>query len=280
MEKQPIIDTDLDYEDDESLNNTFDEGTTLEDISPDEDFDEGTTLEDISSEEDFSDTDIPEQQVEDRRIVVSDTSGDDDHRFVMMGDNSILVSNVHPEDVGASMVPFDMPCGTICPICPKAYRQLKRHVVQVHLPYYWYGWSACYHCKRSYGTIKKLAMHNHSPNDIVKKGAWADKIRTAMLLIQMFMGVWNTRQLLDLVKARHWYPTSVQEDLDYNSPFLPVEKRWLAHYDLTFTDDYGGPTADYKPDPPNRTACLVHWRIAVQLLAQLSAEQRRQIFSL
>ena len=167
---EPNYDTELDYED-----------TETESEWP------GTTASEDETEE------------EDKRIVIERSPPQaEDLRFVMMNNNHIEASEIHQDDIGAEMITWDSDqADSMCPMCPQTSRRLKRHIITNHLPYYWYGMYACFHCKVNCGSQKVLEInHPDCPRLERPMGTWSNYMRTAMMMLAKFFGVNNQKELL------------------------------------------------------------------------------------
>jgi hypothetical protein len=121
----PIIDTDLDYDPDSTLEE-YEEGYDTESTL------HTTQTEGSSEEESGNDT-----------IIVISSSGNpsssptsvpmEDTRYVIMGDVFICNISVLPEDIGARVITVGNTIGSLFPICPKTTSRLKRHYVNATL---------------------------------------------------------------------------------------------------------------------------------------------------
>ena len=147
---------------------------------------------------------------------------------VMMGERSVEIVNVHPDDVRGEMVCWGSPVGQICHICPEVSRisRLRRHVVGAHLPWFVRGWTACQVCHEQCLSQQNLQRRHANCLAQNQQLAWVWRMIVALHYIRQQFGLQNLSQLLQLVIVNQWYPAPSPGNV-YNSPFSEYEQTWL-----------------------------------------------------
>lgn len=206
-------------------------------------------------------------------------SSDESECTIMMGDQRFVVKNVHPNDVGASMVAVGATTGSVCPVCPKRCSRLKRHVLQEHLPWFLNPATACFSCKEQTGHWHQLNLkHDQCPNFTVDTmNAWCGEVWSILHLMASSLDLENLNDLLRYVIDRRLYPCSANNYEEYNSPFNSYEVEWMQHFDRHCTSDFRS-DVQYHPSPPNRLICILHWRTLLNVLCLLPPVVVSKIF--
>ena len=159
-----------------------------------------------------------------------------------------------------------------CIICAESATNMRKHAFECHLPYFWSPFSACFTCQEQLGSVPRLKkMHL----DVHLDEAYQFRsLRNYMGRVLSFFHKlsWELTQsadltiLLDLVIKKQWYPEKDLQRIDFTHTELallvPFQKLWEEE--------------DVEPQvsPPNGLTSLLHWRIIVSLLAQLSKERQ------
>jgi hypothetical protein len=201
----PIVDTDLDYDPDSTLEGDSEGYDTESSIH--------TTQTEGSSDEQSGASKA--QPIANQYQAIPDTSGNtEDIRYVIMGNMKISNITVPPEDVGAHVITVGNIIGSLCPICPKMTTRLKQHMLTQHLPWFVRGPSACFACRTQCGTVPTL-QNNHSSctreaNHMIK---WAERINFKLLMIAESLGLFNSTQLIQLTIQQKLFPESQTNNL-------------------------------------------------------------------
>lgn len=191
------------------------------------------------------------------------------------------------ENLNISNIPVPLPVqnslgssvgvGRQCPLCGEFIRNLRRHVSQEHLPWYFNPEVTCWECRSYQGTLCFL-RHRHLSVPACSEGyfsernlyRWLSLVAGLLNEISSFWGLSSVADLLDLVVQRHWYPSCSHYTVSEVSQVL-----------FGLVDRYMGfePKDNYCVNPPNGVAALLHWEVFFNLLTNLSSEYQIQVKS-
>lgn len=222
---------------------------------------------------------------DDSGTTISDSDSDaspnpenHDLRVVVMGDDSFHVENVEPEDSGVQLVSFGPTTGSMCPICPKRFSRIKRHIVSAHIPWYLNPSTACFSCEEQCGSkYNLLKQHANCPQSNGEiKSRWSIEVLGFLRTLIKCLKLQNQCDLLDFVVRQQLYPTSANCNECYNSPFTKDEIEWLSYYEEVCAPDYEQNTS-FTTSPPNRIVGILHWRTILNVLNLLPESVKKDL---
>ena len=159
-----------------------------------------------------------------------------------------------------------------CIICAESATNIRKHVFEYHLPYFWSPCSACFTCKEQLGSIshlKKMHLDVH-PTDAYQFRNLHDYMGRVLSFLHKLS--WELTQstdltfLLNLVIKKQLYPENNSQRID----FTHTELSLLAPFQKIWEEENVEP----QVSPPSGLTSLLHWRIIISLLAQLPKERQ------
>lgn len=158
-----------------------------------------------------------------------------------------------------------IPKGHQCPLCESApNRNLKRHVIEQHLPYFWNVHTTCFQCKINCGGESRLQDHHlrledHMEYKVMPIDFWLTRVIVYLQeLAHLKTGGQDLQSLLQYVVEENIYPVSPTTPFDtIELEFMKILHKVIAAPNLKFDSSFS---------PPTSPASLWHWRIISNLL--------------
>ena len=170
------------------------------------------------------------------------------------------------------------PLGQTGPLCQlEVFVRLRKHIDEVHLPWYLEPHRCCWTCEQSFpGIGLVLSYHNpeqpgHSASSLLTDDnlqRWARLMLGVITHIAIALSCPSIRDLLQLVIDRRWYPTESRF-------YLPP----VNHSCFRMLDHFWGVSAveEYTLNPPNQVSMLCHWNIMMLLMSHLPEDVQQTI---
>ena len=162
-----------------------------------------------------------------------------------------------------------------CVVCHESATNMRRHVHEVHLPYFWDPWSTCFACRDHLGSqarLRKLHLEVHPDQAYQFRNLHEYMGRVISCLRKISQDLVNSNQLSELLKFvcdRQLYPPYDAQRIDFG----PMELR-LLH---PFQHLWGEVEVQPQVSPPSGVTSLLHWRILVYLVAALPKETQQAL---
>ena len=153
-----------------------------------------------------------------------------------------------------------IPKGCQCPLCKSApNRNLKCHVIEQHLPYFWNVHTTCSQCKINCGGESRLQEHHlrledHREYKVISIDFWMTSVIAYLQeLARLKTGGPDLQSLLQYVVEENIYPVSLTTPFDaIELEFVKILHEVIAAPNLKFDSSFS---------PPTSPASLWHWRI-------------------
>lgn len=157
----------------------------------------------------------------------------------------------------------------LCPVCMGWTTHMRRHVHDMHLPWYHSFTSCCWECQ---ARVDRPEKHDHplkvTDNNLLQWCYWMNGL---LHFLKFHLDCLSLNDLLTCAVARCLYSKSSQDS------FSLVESSLLSMLQSLF----GLPEVPvYTVSPPNSVLSLLHWRSIVALLTALPPSIRQEFKSL
>ena len=162
-----------------------------------------------------------------------------------------------------------------CIICRETATNMRRHVYEVHLPYFWDPCCTCFTCKDhlgSQGRLRKLHLEVHTGQSHQFRNLEEYMGRVISCLKRISQEVVQSTQLSHLfqhVCDKQWYPAHDGQRVDFDY----LELMLLQPFQV-FWGEVG---VQPHVSPPSGLVSLLHWRVMIHLLAALSPETQQMV---
>jgi TatD DNase family protein len=164
--------------------------------------------------------------------------------------------------------------GKYCPICKVTVAQrLRRHAEEQHVPWFLSPNRACWTCK---GTAQSATFAQYSHDTCVRVSMGDEDIGTFVQLAngtlellrhELKCSTWE--DLLQLVVDKGWYPTQNQLPTDLSLQQKVSMWLWEKENMRSFT-----PADQFSISPPTSVACLLHYKVLLHILANVTQATR------
>lgn len=161
-----------------------------------------------------------------------------------------------------------------CYVCGhSAHEKMRRHVMKVHLPWYWYPHTACWECLEQETQSSSLAVRHSLEHNVGYTfddnhlHLWCMLVNGALHFLAKCLKCDGLNGLLEYVLTRQLYTR-------LKSGFSEQEYRFLNFY-----VEHHGPETDIRQlcfQPPNHIICLVNWELTACLLRRISPEMQTE----
>lgn len=156
-----------------------------------------------------------------------------------------------------------------CDVCNLQTRgKIRRHVLKKHLPWFWYGTTACWDCGTQEAQASSLTIRHtnqHQMNCLFDEEhlhLWCQMINGSLHLLRSWFDCDGLDGLLKYVLERRLYE-------NVQSGFSGQEEQLLLFY----ANNYSPKSVAYiSVNPPNHVVALVNWEIMVALLRRLGTK--------
>ena len=163
--------------------------------------------------------------------------------------------------------------GKNCGLCGGTVSNMKRHMLESHLPYYWLPHQCCVVCTMHIGSGERLWTHHLDVHE--GKAYQFNSIQEYVARMRSFMTQVCTllcqsddlQCLLTYVCEKQLFPPKDPQRVDFNE---------METILLNFIRE-DGITSAPKISPPDCVASLYHWRIASKVLGELSQEDQERL---
>jgi TatD DNase family protein len=160
-----------------------------------------------------------------------------------------------------------------CSICGLPSREkMRRHVLREHLPFFWYGSTACWDCEiqetqASSMTVRHTKEHQIGCSfDEEHLHLWCQLASGSLHLVTSWLECDGLDSLLEYVLNRQLY-THVQ------SGFSELESHMLIFYVENYSPRA---VASLSCRPPSHFICLTNWEIMASLLQRVESQRQRE----
>ena len=202
-----------------------------------------------------------------------------------MEEEHLFVPNYNDEQLNTSLencpprnVPTKPGRGTKkCPICETYSSNLKKHMLGMHLPYWFDSQLTCLQCKLYIGGMKRLReqhldVHESEECYFTNLLEFQQKMLYLLKFISLELtGDHDLDALLQVVQHNQWYPKYDRQRITFNAVELATVRTFQSIW-----KEVNNPVVT----PPNCKGSLLHWRIITELISKCSSEVQQKISKL